>query len=543
MTSSWLAPRRILLNLLTVLVVVVAGLSLLNSLFQSPPQTQLDLIQTHLALQASRTLDNPEYQPLASPLLGSDLVGVAAQRYAKTTDQLNARIQRLQGTLQKDNLQDNSQPPAGLYQLQVELDALRLRTGILAVYRQEVEQALGYWQAVSTLELDPTAQALAGLWGNPQRIVPDAEVALRSGLDGWFRGIALQRLYTLQQRTDALNTLNQDQEQRAIAALTRLILVGGIPIVGIGLGIVILLGWVGWHLWHKQPLVGARWKVVPWSGVAVQGVLTGWFVGFFGLGWLVPQLYVGMLGIPAGQLNPLQRSVELLLTYLSSAGVGLGLIIRVARADPQPIPPSQGSAAASEPPALGDESQLESLPSTRSTWPETPLPETLLQTPLQGQDLFRFRVWDPWPLWGIGAYLAAMPMVLVAGALSQVLLPEGGGGNPLLPLLLQSQGWQTRLIFFGVVSVCAPVFEEILFRGFVLPSLSQWIPMWGAVGISAVLFAAAHLSLADLLPLTALGLVLGIVYSRSRNLLAPMLLHSLWNTGSLVALVALGQAI
>ncbi len=524
------------MNLLTVLVVVVAGLSLLTSLAQSPPQTQLDLIQTHLALQASRTLDDPEYQPLAGPLLGSDLVEIAAQRYAKTTDQLSARIQRLQANLPKhdpqDTLQVNTQSPPGLYRLQVELDALQLRTGILAVYRQEVEQALAYWQAVSTQELEPTAQALAGLWGNPQRIVPEAEVALRSGLDGWFRGIALQRLYTLQQRTDALNTLNQDQEQRAIAALTRLILVGGIPIVGIALGIIILLGWVGWHLWHKQPLVGSGWRV-PWSGVAVQGVLTGWFVGFFGLGWLVPQVYVGMLGIPAGQLNPLQRSVELLLTYLSSAGVGLGLITRVARADPQPVPSSSAS------PALGDESQLESLPSTRSTWPETPLPETLLS----GQDLFRFRVWDPWPLWGVGAYLAAMPLVLVAGALSQVLLPEGGGGNPLLPLLLQSQGWQARLVFFGVVSVCAPVFEEILFRGFVLPSLSQWIPMWGAVGVSAVLFAAAHLSLADLLPLTALGLVLGIVYSRSRNLLAPMLLHSLWNTGSLVALVALGQAI
>lgn len=542
MTSSWLAPRRILLNLLTVLVVVVAGLSLLNSLFQSPPQTQLDLIQTHLALQASRTLDNPEYQPLATPLLGSDLVGIAAQRYAKTTDQLNARIQRFQATLPKSQKDDplSTQPPPGLYQLQVELDALRLRTGILAAYRQELEQALGYWQSVSTLDLDPTAQALAGLWGNPQRIVPDAEVALRSGLDGWFRGIALQRLYTLQQRTDALNTLNQDQEQRAIAALTRLLLVGGIPILGIALGIVILLGWVGWHLWHKRPLLGSGWRV-PWSGVDVQGVLTGWFVGFFGLGWLVPQLYVGMLGIPAGQLNPLQRSVELLLTYLSSAGVGLGLIIRVARADP---PPSQGSPATSEAPTLADESQLESLPSTRSTWPEIPSAEIpSAETLLQRQDLFRFRVWDPWPLWGTAAYLAAMPMVLVAGALSQVLLPEGGGGNPLLPLLLQSQGWQTRLIFFGVVSVCAPVFEEILFRGFVLPSLSQWIPMWGAVGISAVLFAAAHLSLADLLPLTALGLVLGIVYSRSRNLLAPMLIHSLWNTGSLVALVALGQAI
>ena len=50
------------------------------------------------------------------------------------------------------------------------------------------------------------------------------------------------------------------------------------------------------------------------------------------------------------------------------------------------------------------------------------------------------------------------------------------------------------------------------------------------------------LNLSDLLPLTMLGVVLGVVYSHSRNLLAPILLHSLWNTGSLVTLLVLGGA-
>ncbi|NJL42942.1 MAG: CPBP family intramembrane metalloprotease [Pseudanabaena sp. SU_2_4] len=46
------------------------------------------------------------------------------------------------------------------------------------------------------------------------------------------------------------------------------------------------------------------------------------------------------------------------------------------------------------------------------------------------------------------------------------------------------------------------------------------------------MFALAHLNLADILPLTVLGMVLGFVYMRSGNLLAPMLLHGLWNSGS-----------
>ncbi|MBU6230882.1 MAG: CPBP family intramembrane metalloprotease, partial [Cyanobacteria bacterium REEB459] len=37
-----------------------------------------------------------------------------------------------------------------------------------------------------------------------------------------------------------------------------------------------------------------------------------------------------------------------------------------------------------------------------------------------------------------------------------------------------------------------------------------------------------------------LGVVLGFVYSRSRNLLSPMLLHSLWNSATMVGLWLLG---
>jgi membrane protease YdiL (CAAX protease family) len=549
--KTMLAPRRILLNLLTVLVVMVAGLSLLNSWFQAPPQTQLDLIQTHLSLQAARTLDDPEYQGLARPLLGADVVENAAKRYAKTTESLTTRLDRIEQLQPTPSGETSTNPPTpriqGVYRLQVEVDALRLRTGLLAAYQQDVAQALSYWTAIST-ELAPTADVLEGMWGDPLRILPDAEPILRSSLDGWFRGVALQRLYSLQQRSDALNALNQEQEQRAIAALTRLLLVGGIPVLGLLIGIITLIGWVGWHLWRKQPLVGSRWQV-PWPAVSIQVVLTGWFVGFFGLGWLVPQLYVGLLGIPAGQLSPLQRALQLLLTYLSSAAVGLGLIIWVARTERRPISPQEMASSGDPAPETtrdldletdqawngdeGSDSQAPVKPSLK-TWPETSI---------AGLDLFRVRVWGSWPLWSLGAYFAAMPMVLVAGALSQVLLPTGGGGNPLLPLLLQSQGWGPRFIFFLVVSICAPIFEEILFRGFLLPSLSQRMPMMGAVLVSAVLFAAAHLSLSDLLPLTALGLVLGVIYSRTRNLLAPIVLHSLWNTGSLVALIVLGQAV
>ena len=65
----------------------------------------------------------------------------------------------------------------------------------------------------------------------------------------------------------------------------------------------------------------------------------------------------------------------------------------------------------------------------------------------------------------------------------------------------------------------------------------------GAIALSSLIFALAHLSLSEVLPLATLGCVLGFVYTRSRNLLAPMLLHGLWNSGTLVSLVVLGSGL
>ncbi|HAC66329.1 MAG TPA: CPBP family intramembrane metalloprotease domain-containing protein, partial [Cyanothece sp. UBA12306] len=77
--------------------------------------------------------------------------------------------------------------------------------------------------------------------------------------------------------------------------------------------------------------------------------------------------------------------------------------------------------------------------------------------------------------------------------------------------------------------------------GFLLPSLTRYIPVWGAIGLSSLIFALVHLNLSEVLPLAILGIVLGVVYTRSRNLLASMLVHSLWNSGTLFSLFVLGS--
>ncbi len=78
-----------------------------------------------------------------------------------------------------------------------------------------------------------------------------------------------------------------------------------------------------------------------------------------------------------------------------------------------------------------------------------------------------------------------------------------------------------------------------MFRGFLLTSLTRFMPTPAAVAVSALAFGAAHLSPRDFPVLVALGLLLGASYVRSRNLLTPILIHGAWNSAVLTLLFAL----
>ena len=158
------------------------------------------------------------------------------------------------------------------------------------------------------------------------------------------------------------------------------------------------------------------------------------------------------------------------------------------------------------------------------------------------QGWFRVQWFSKWPLWGIGGYFAALPLVILISLLNQAIWQGQGGSNPILPIALQGKDPVALVIFFSTAAIAAPIFEEILFRGFLLPSLTRYFPTWGAIVLSSLIFAIAHLSLSEVLPLTVLGMTLGFVYARSGNLLSSMLLHSLWNSGTLLSLFVLGSS-
>ncbi|KAG2489064.1 hypothetical protein HYH03_012500 [Edaphochlamys debaryana] len=97
--------------------------------------------------------------------------------------------------------------------------------------------------------------------------------------------------------------------------------------------------------------------------------------------------------------------------------------------------------------------------------------------------------------------------------------------------------WVTNAAYFSVVSLCAPIWEEAIFRGFLLTSLARYMPTPVAVIVSSVVFAMCHFRKQTFLPLLVLGVVFSGVFIRTNNLIPPILLHSFWNVYVLLSLV------
>ncbi|TYH33717.1 hypothetical protein ES332_D13G078200v1 [Gossypium tomentosum] len=85
-----------------------------------------------------------------------------------------------------------------------------------------------------------------------------------------------------------------------------------------------------------------------------------------------------------------------------------------------------------------------------------------------------------------------------------------------------------------VYCIITPIFEEMVYRGFMLASLASTMNWKQAVVISAAIFSAAHLSGENFLQLFVIGCILGCSYCGTGNLSSSILIHSLYNAFTLI---------
>jgi len=75
------------------------------------------------------------------------------------------------------------------------------------------------------------------------------------------------------------------------------------------------------------------------------------------------------------------------------------------------------------------------------------------------------------------------------------------------------------------VTVVAPIYEEIIFRGLLLKGMSKSINKWTALVISALLFALVHMNVPQGINAFFLGLTLGFIYLRTGSIYLSIFAH------------------
>ena len=515
--------KRLILVLLTILAIAIVGLSLIASFNQPQIQSQLELSQTNLLLHAAQWQEdennpNSNLKALRTTLIGEEPFKAALNQYQNAQSSVQLSI--------KDKLQALKDPeldPLKLQQLQIETLLLEkssaelgVKLGLLQVQNDAIPAALKTWEkiikvdqpkAVTRLSAE-SAKVLVSLWQNSPKLSLEIEEKIQKYLSGWFRYKALDQLYKLQQRLPELAALQKSEQIIAEQAIEKLALVTGIPGFGLltGSGLLLVLG-IQWLLTFRKsdpanpnsgPILMRNSRLAwetPWGGETIWEVL---IFGFFFVGQILIPLLLpiafALLHINPANFDVRNKAIYILINYLLLASGGLGTLYLCLK-------------------------------------PFLPLPE----------GWFRIKLGGNWFLWGVGGYLVAVPLVLFVSLLNQQIWHGNGGSNPILPIALENNDSIALAVFFGTASIAAPIFEEIMFRGFLLSSLTRYLPVWGAILVSGFVFAIAHLNISEVLPLAVLGIVLGFVYTRSRNLLASMLVHCLWNSVTLLSLFLLGS--
>jgi len=98
-----------------------------------------------------------------------------------------------------------------------------------------------------------------------------------------------------------------------------------------------------------------------------------------------------------------------------------------------------------------------------------------------------------------------------------------------------SIGLKILVIFLAVV--IAPLAEETLFRGFVYGVLKRYTDAPFAALSSSLMFAIIHMHVGSLLPLWMLAVLFCLAYEITGCLLVPMILHSIFNGVSIIAMI------
>ena len=281
----------------------------------------------------------------------------------------------------------------------------------------------------------------------------------------------------------------------ARTALLRLAVSALLPLLTALAG-TLLLGIQGWRLWRgrAEPWPELRGPVLTLLDMAL--LVAGGFVVVSAVA--VPLVVLPLVGtLTASLASPRREAVGVVINYGLMALPSLLILRRQLASSPEQERPAEGWLQ----------------------WRIKPLASAVIAA--------------------LAGWLRITPVVMLTGWVLVKVVGDPGGSNPLLELVLGSRDPLALALLAFTAVVLAPLFEEIIFRGALLPVLAHRFGPLAGVLWSGLLFGMAHISIGELAPLTVLGVGLGLVRMSSGRLLPSVLMHGTWNAVTFLNLLLL----
>ncbi len=145
-------------------------------------------------------------------------------------------------------------------------------------------------------------------------------------------------------------------------------------------------------------------------------------------------------------------------------------------------------------------------------------------------------------LYGVGGYAIGLPLLFLTGKIGGAI-PGPKPTNPIDPLLMSASAPWTQIVLIALVTLAAPLCEELLFRGVFYNAAKLKVGVWPAIVLTGLIFGFVHpVGLSAMLPLAVLGGVFAWMAETRKSLVPGMVGHFLQNSmATAMLLLALGS--
>lgn len=144
--------------------------------------------------------------------------------------------------------------------------------------------------------------------------------------------------------------------------------------------------------------------------------------------------------------------------------------------------------------------------------------------------------------YGVVFYMTLIPFILISSLVSQGILSFKGYPPNLQDIAVLLSGdyplW-VRVVMFTFAIAVAPIFEECLFRGVLLPMAVRKFGLGSGIFLISFVFAIIHLHLPSFVPLMIIASGFSLAYLYTRSLWVPIIMHGLFNGVNLAMLLVI----